>query len=389
MHQIAGLKIIGLMSGTSVDGIDAVMVDVSGAERDLNVDLIVSETYAYPPALRQQILAVCAGEPLSVEALVALDDAIAQSFAEAAIAIQSNHPFKATLIGSHGQTVFHRPPHADQLGYSLQLGRGEVIAHKTGIKTVSNFRAADIAAGGQGAPLVPKIDVCLLSHPTLKRCVQNLGGIGNVAVLPPLDANTDLGANVQGWDTGPSNVLLDLAVSRFTQGQQTYDSGGQWAAQGTICQPLVERWLQQPFFQQAPPKSTGRELFSPAYLEACLTDADAYQLSEADVLATLAELTAASIVRSYQQVLDTMPDQVLLCGGGVRNTYLRGRIQALLGVGIPVLTTDDVGLNADGKEAIAFAVLAHWRVLGIPGNLPSATGASQAVLLGDLHAPWR
>ncbi len=389
MHQIAGLKIIGLMSGTSVDGIDAVMVDVSGAERDLNVDLIASETYAYPPALRQQILAVCAGEPLSVEALVALDDAIAQSFAEAAIAIQSNHPFKATLIGSHGQTVFHRPPHADQLGYSLQLGRGEVIAHKTGIKTVSNFRAADIAAGGQGAPLVPKIDVCLLSHPTLKRCVQNLGGIGNVAVLPPLDANTDLGANVQGWDTGPSNVLLDLAVSRFTQGQQTYDSGGQWAAQGTICQPLVERWLQQPFFQQAPPKSTGRELFSPAYLEACLTDADAYQLSEADVLATLAELTAASIVRSYQQVLDTMPDQVLLCGGGVRNTYLRGRIQALLGVGIPVLTTDDVGLNADGKEAIAFAVLAHWRVLGIPGNLPSATGASQAVLLGDLHAPWR
>lgn len=389
MHQIAGLTIIGLMSGTSVDGIDAVMVDVSGAERDLNVDLIVSETYAYPPALRQQILAVCAGEPLSVEALVALDDAIAQSFAEAAIAIQSNHPFKATLIGSHGQTVFHRPPHADQLGYSLQLGRGEVIAHKTGIKTVSNFRAADIAAGGQGAPLVPKIDVCLLSHPTLKRCVQNLGGIGNVAVLPPLDANTDLGANVQGWDTGPSNVLLDLAVSRFTQGQQTYDSGGQWAAQGTICQPLVERWLQQPFFQQAPPKSTGRELFSPAYLEACLTDADAYQLSEADVLATLAELTAASIVRSYQQVLDTMPDQVLLCGGGVRNTYLRGRIQALLGVGIPVLTTDDVGLNADGKEAIAFAVLAHWRVLGIPGNLPSATGASQAVLLGDLHAPWR
>jgi anhydro-N-acetylmuramic acid kinase len=389
MHQIAGLKIIGLMSGTSVDGIDAVLVDVSGTERDLNVDLIASETYAYPPALRQQILAVCAGKPLSVEALVALDDAIAQSFAEAAIAIQSNHPFKATLIGSHGQTVFHRPPHADQLGYSLQLGRGEVIAHKTGIKTVSNFRAADIAAGGQGAPLVPKIDVCLLSHPTLKRCVQNLGGIGNVAVLPPLDSNTDLGANVQGWDTGPSNVLLDLAIAQFTQGQQTYDSGGQWAAQGTICQPLVERWLQQPFFQQAPPKSTGRELFSPAYLEACLTDADAYQLSEADVLATLTELTAASIVRSYQQVLDTLPDQVLLCGGGVRNTYLRGRIQALLGVGIPVLTTDDVGLNADGKEAIAFAVLAHWRVLGIPGNLPSATGASQAVLLGDLHAPWR
>jgi anhydro-N-acetylmuramic acid kinase len=381
-------RVIGLMSGTSVDGIDAVLVDISGTERDLAVELIATQTYAYSPALRQQILAVCAGQPLSVQALTELDDAIAQSFAEAAIAIQEHSP-KATLIGSHGQTVFHRPPHADQLGYSLQLGRGEVIAHRTGIKTVCNFRAADIAAGGQGAPLVPKIDVCLLSHPTFKRCVQNLGGIGNVAVLPPLDANTDLGANVQGWDTGPSNVLLDLAITQFTQGQQTYDRGGGWAAQGTICHPLVERWLQQPFFQQAPPKSTGRELFSPAYLETCLTDAHAYQLSEADVLATLTELTAASIVRSYQQVLDTLPDQVLLCGGGARNTYLRGRIQALLGASIPVLTTDDVGLNADGKEAIAFAVLAHWHVLGIPGNLPSATGASQAVLLGDLHGPWR
>jgi anhydro-N-acetylmuramic acid kinase len=381
-------RVIGLMSGTSVDGIDAVLVDISGTERDLRVNLIAAETYAYRSGLRQQILEVCAGTPLSVETLVELDDAIAESFAEAAIAIQSEQSSKATLIGSHGQTVFHRPPQSAQLGYSLQLGRGEVIAHRTAIKTVCNFRAADIAAGGQGAPLVPKIDVCLLSHPRLRRCVQNLGGIANVAALPPSNSDIDLGANVQGWDTGPSNVLLDLAVAQFTQGQQTYDAGGQWAAQGTICQPLVERWLQQPFFQQAPPKSTGRELFSPAYLEACLIDAQAYQLTEADILATLTELTAASIVRSYRQVLDTLPDQVLLCGGGSHNTYLRARIQTLLGESIPVLTTDDVGLNADAKEAIAFAVLAHWRVLEIPGNLPSATGASQAVLLGDLHTPW-
>jgi anhydro-N-acetylmuramic acid kinase len=381
-------RIVGLMSGTSVDGIDAVLVDISGTERDLAVNLISSETYAYSPDLRQQILAVCAGSPLSVEALAALDTAIAQAFAEAAIAIQSGESPKADLIGSHGQTVFHCPPQAGQLGYSLQLGRGEVIAHRTATKTVSNFRAADIAAGGQGAPLVPKIDLCLLSHPTLRRCVQNLGGIGNVAVLPPLDSDLDVGQAVKGWDTGPSNVLLDLAVSQFTQGQQTYDAGGQWAAQGTICQPLVAQWLQQPFFQQPPPKSTGRELFSPAYLAVCLGDAQAYQLSEADVLATLTELTAASIVHSYRQILDVMPDQVLLCGGGSRNTYLRGRIQTLLGAAISVLTTDDVGLNADAKEAIAFAVLAHWRVLGISGNLPSATGAVQAVLLGDIHTPW-
>ncbi|WP_404783448.1 anhydro-N-acetylmuramic acid kinase [Altericista sp. CCNU0014] len=381
-------RIIGLMSGTSVDGIDAVLVDISGTERDLAVDLIAFETYAYRPALRQQILAVCAGSPLSVEALATLDNAIAQAFAEAAIAIQAEQSLKADLIGSHGQTVFHRPPQAGQLGYSLQLGRGEVIARATGTKTASNFRAADIAVGGQGAPLVPKIDLCLLSHPTQWRCVQNLGGIGNVAVLPPLDSEPELGQGVRGWDTGPSNVLLDLAVSRFTQGQQTYDAGGQWAARGAICQPLVERWLHQPFFQQSPPKSTGRELFGPAYLQACLEDARAYQLGQADVLATLTELTAASIVQSYRQSLEAMPDRVLLCGGGSRNTYLRERIQVLLGDAIPVTTTDDAGVNADAKEAIAFAVLAHWRVLGIPGNLPSATGAAQSVLLGDIHTPW-
>lgn len=381
-------RVVGLMSGTSVDGIDAVLVDIAGTEQDLVVDLVAFETYAYCPSLRSQILEVCAGSPLSVEGLAILDDAIAQAFADAATNIQSGHASKATLIGSHGQTVSHRPPQAGKLGYSLQLGRGDVIAHVTGTKTVSNFRVADIAAGGQGAPLVPKIDVCLLSHPTLRRCVQNLGGIGNVAVLPSLDSASDLGHNVKGWDTGPSNVLLDLAVSQFTQGQQTYDAGGQWAAQGNICQPLVEHWLQQPFFYESPPKSTGRELFSPAYLQACLQDAQAYQLSEADILATLTELTAASIVQSYRTFLDFMPDQVLLCGGGSRNVYLRERIQALLTEAIPVLTTDDVGVNADAKEAIAFAVLAHWRILGIPGNLPSATGAVQAVLLGDIHAPW-
>ncbi len=381
-------RIVGLMSGTSVDGIDAVLVDIAGTERDLGVDLVAFETYAYSPVLRSQILEVCAGTPLSVEGLATLDDAIAQAFADAAIAIQAAHASKATLIGSHGQTVFHRPPQSGQLGYSLQLGRGDIIAHVTGTKTVSNFRVADIAAGGQGAPLVPKIDVCLLSHPTLGRCVQNLGGIGNVAVLPPLDSALDLEHNVKGWDTGPSNVLLDLAVSQFTEGQQTYDAGGQWAAQGTICQPLVERWLRQPFFCESPPKSTGRELFSPAYLQTCLQDAQAYQLSEADILATLTELTAASIVHSYRTFLDTLPDQVLLCGGGSRNVYLRERIQTLLTSAIPVLTTDDVGVDADAKEAIAFAVLAHWRILGISGNLPSATGAVQAVPLGDIHVPW-
>lgn len=379
-------RIIGLMSGTSVDGIDAALVEISGTEEDLSATLIAADTYAYEPSLRQQILEVCAGQPLSIEQLARLDDAIALAFANAAIAIQSGHSPNATLIGSHGQTVFHRAPQAGQLGYSLQLGRGDLIAQATGIKTVSNFRAADISAGGHGAPLVPKIDLCLLSHPTLKRCVQNLGGIGNVAVLPPLSAG-GLGQTVKGWDTGPANVLMDLAIQQFTQGQQTYDPNGQWASQGSPCTALIEEWLLQPFFQAQPPKSTGRELFSPTYFQGCLQDAARYDLSQADILATLTDFTAASVVDSYRRFLDTMPDQVLLAGGGSRNTYLRSRLQSRLGEAIPVLTTDEVGLSAESKEAIAFAVLAHWRMLGIPGNLPSATGAREAVLLGDVYTP--
>ncbi len=377
-------RVIGLMSGTSVDGIDAVLVDISGTEQDLSINLIASNTYAYDPALREQILEVCAGEPLSMEQFAQLDDAIAQAFAKAAFEIQTGQTPQATLIGSHGQTVFHLPPQGDQLGYSLQLGRGSVIAAKTGIATVSNFRVADIAVGGQGAPLVPKIDACLLSHPSLWRCIQNIGGMGNVAVLPPYSLISELG--VPAWDTGPGNVLMDLAIQNFTEGQQTYDPDGAWAAQGTPCQALVDQWLQHPFFRQPPPKSTGRELFSPTYLKACFQGAEPYNLSQADVLATLTEFTAASIVANYRQFLSKMPDQVLLCGGGSRNVYLRQRLQALFGSEIEVLTTDDAGVNADAKEAIAFAVLAYWRMLNIPGNLPSATGAREAALLGEIWA---
>jgi anhydro-N-acetylmuramic acid kinase len=379
-------RIIGLMSGTSVDGIDAALAEISGTEEDLSVDLIAADTYAYALPLRQQILATCAGHPISMEQLAELDDAIALAFADAAIAIQSQHSPTATLIGSHGQTVFHRAPLGGKLGYSLQLGRGDLIARTTGIKTVSNFRAADISAGGHGAPLVPKIDLCLLSHPTLRRCVQNLGGIGNVAVLPPLNAG-GLTQAVLGWDTGPANVLIDLAVQYFTQGQQTYDADGRWAAQGQPCQTLIDDWLSQPFFLKPPPKSTGRELFSPAYLQTCLQDAERLQLSQADILATLTDFTAASVVDSYRRFLDTMPEQVLLGGGGSRNAYLKSRLQRHLGNTIPVMTTDEAGVSAKAKEAIAFAVLAHWRILGIPGNLPSATGAREAVLLGDVYAP--
>lgn len=430
------MNVIGLISGTSVDGIDAVLVDISGSGFDLTVQLLAGETYPYPIALREKILAVCAGAPLPAADLAELDDAIAHVFAQAALTIQANHP-SADLIGSHGQTVYHRPPGMKDeagrggdrergrqgegevafnpshhpttphpLGYSLQLGRGAAIAQATGITTISNFRAADIALGGQGAPLVSAVDLALLTHPTRDRCIQNIGGIGNVTYLParertkdetgregdrerqpsihptpPLPPHSSL---LAGWDTGPGNVLLDLAVQHFSGGTKSYDKNGEWAATGAPHLPLVQQWLQQDFFQQSPPKSTGRELFSPDYLQQCLADAEQAGLTAADTLATLTELTAASIAHSYRHFLPQLPQEILLCGGGSKNRYLSQRIQAQFD-SVLVTTTDEAGLSADFKEAIAFAVLAYWRWYKVPGNLPEVTGARAAALLGEIY----
>ncbi|MBW4563422.1 MAG: anhydro-N-acetylmuramic acid kinase [Mojavia pulchra JT2-VF2] len=391
-------RVIGLMSGTSVDGIDAALVEISGTDLDLKVELVTGATYPYPTDLRERILAICAGAAISMAEFAEIDDAIALVFAQAAENIQTGHQ-PATLIGSHGQTVYHRPPghwglvtrdwglgkilpNPQSLGYSLQLGRGALIARVTGITTVSNFRVADIAIGGHGAPLVPRVDAYLLSHPQEGRCIQNIGGIGNVTFIPPHRDNWL--SKILGWDTGPGNSLLDLAVEHLTDNAKTYDEDGKWAASGTPCNPLVEKWLSQDYFHLPPPKSTGRELFGVTYLHQCLQDAEAYQLSPADLLATLTEFTAATIAYSYRTFLPQLPDRILLCGGGSRNLYLKHRLQLLL-PSVPVETTDEVGLSADFKEAIAFAVLAYWRHLGIPGNLPTATGADQEVLLGEMY----
>ena len=393
------MKVIGLISGTSVDGIDSALVEVKGQDVDLQIELLKGETYPYPAELKESILAVSHGQPLSIEELAQLDDAIATHFALAAQSTQAGNR-QAELIGSHGQTVFHRPPILQQekkkdklnansrslLGYSLQLGRGELIANLTGIPTVSNFRAADIAAGGEGAPLVCKVDAYLLAHPHKSRAIQNIGGIGNVTYLPPTD-ELDWEQQVCGWDTGPGNALIDLAVQQLTDGRQTYDREGSWAASGTPCTKLVEKWLKQDFFWRSPPKSTGRELFGEAYLTQCWQDAAGEQLNPADWLATLTQLTVASIVHSYRSFLPKIPEEILVCGGGSHNLYLRQCLQAEL-KSAKVLTTTEVGVDVNFKEAIAFAVLAYWRFkCSISGNLPLVTGAKQPMLLGEVHLP--
>jgi anhydro-N-acetylmuramic acid kinase len=385
-------RIIGLMSGTSVDGIDAALVDIEGSQTDLKVTLIAAETYDYPDRLRQKILSVCAGEALSMAQLADLDDEIARCFAEAALAIQEEsgpNQEPATLIGSHGQTVFHRPPTqsiAGDLGYSLQLGRGATIAKLTGLTTIANFRAADIAAGGQGAPLVPLVDAYLLGDPDRSTVVQNIGGIGNLTYIPArLDQTSpDWLSQVRGWDTGPGNSLIDIAVQRRSGGKLAYDGDGAWAARGTPDRDLVDLWLRHPYFQQQPPKSTGRELFGwaayPQY------EQEAQHLNDADFIASLTEFTAASIALNYLQFLPRLPDRLLLCGGGARNGSLWQRLTLRLPQTTIQLTTD-WGLDIDAKESIAFAILAHWRSLNLPSNLPAVTGARSAVCLGEVYHP--
>jgi len=377
--------VVGLMSGTSVDGIDAAVVDIRGDGLDLEVNLLAGQTFPYPESLRSRILAVCEGDVISMADFAELDRAIALEFANATINVIPKN-IDVDLIGSHGQTVFHQPAQNKELGYSLQLGRGDLIAQRTKIKTINNFRQGDIAKGGQGAPLVSKIDLCLFSHPRHNRCLQNIGGIGNVTYLPATHQK-NWQKLIMGWDTGPGNALIDLAVQQFSDNKQTYDFNGDWSRQGNPCLPLVKTWLKEDFFAQKPPKSTGRELFGHLYLERCWQDAEAFNLSRADFLATLTELTAASIAHSYQHFLPSLPHDLILGGGGSSNSYLRERLQ----VNLPnthILTTDDFNISTEFKEAIAFAILAYWRVHSFAGNLPVVTGAKTETLLGEIHVPF-
>ena len=366
---------IGLMSGTSVDGIDAALVEICDRQGILSTNLIAGHTYEYEADLKKEILAVCAGAPRSLQQICELDDRIAESFAKAALAIREKSDQQPDLIGSHGQTVFHRPPVDQKMGYTVQLGRGAVIAELTGIKTVSDFRVADIEVGGQGAPLVPMVDALLLAHPTKYRACQNIGGISNVTYLPP-----NAGAipeQIFGFDNGAGNVLMDMVVQKLFD--QPFDRDGVIARQGKPNLDLINQWLGQEFFLIPPPKSTGRELFSPDYLEARLEECQ--DLSNYDILATLTEFTARAIAKSYRDFLPVFPEEVLVGGGGGRNSYLMERLQDLLKPAI-VKRTDDFGLSGDSKEAIAFAILGYLRIKERYGNLPSVTGAKRSVLLG-------
>ncbi|MFC5742115.1 anhydro-N-acetylmuramic acid kinase [Dyella tabacisoli] len=360
---------IGLISGTSADGIDAALVRFN----DNQPQLLAALTHPWPSALRERILAVAQDEVrLDLDTYGRLDVAIGQSFAEAAqnLLAQSHTPVSAIrAIGSHGQTLRHRP--TGEHPFTLQVGDPTVIAERCGADVIADFRRADVAAGGQGAPLLPTVHAMLLAQPHRCRVVLNLGGIANITVL-------GAHGSVLGFDTGPANGLLDAWCLRHRG--EPFDRDGRFAASGRVDDTLLNSLLADPYFMLPPPKSTGREHFHLAWLTA---HPQVDTLAAADVQATLLELSARSVAEA---IAHHAPDaiDVLACGGGVHNGPLMRRLAELLAPRA-VLSTAAHGIDPDYLEAVAFAWLARQRLLGLPGNLPAVTGARGLRVLGAIY----
>ncbi|RKZ96194.1 MAG: anhydro-N-acetylmuramic acid kinase [Gammaproteobacteria bacterium] len=364
---------IGVMSGTSLDGIDIAIVDVTNNNK---CQLIAAQTFPFPTALHDKLLALITSQQCALKELGEVDVELGQITAQAINHLLTKHQLDAnniSAIGSHGQTLFHAPN--SDYPFSMQIGNGNVIAEQTGITTVADFRQRDIAAGGQGAPLVPAFHSELFADDHEDRVIVNIGGISNLTLLP---ANKDQA--VTGFDTGPGNVLLNGWIQRHQQ--QTYDNQGQWAASGQCNDELLTSLLDEPYFQQAIPKSTGRELFNLNWLDNKLIEFNE-NISATDIQATLVQLTAHSIANEIKCYLDSSKT-IFICGGGAHNDYLINQIQNLLG-DKKVSTTDELGLHPDWVEACAFAWLAYKTLNKQSGNMPTVTGASHPVILGAIY----
>ncbi len=382
--------LIGLMSGTSADGIDAAVVEITGGPRRRKWTLRAFVCVPWEPPLRAAILDACRPDT-PLQTLAVLNYRLGEAFAQAAQA--AAEAAKLTLadvdaIASHGQTVWHQPTPLEVAGVgttaTVQIGEPAVIAARTGCPVVADFRAADMALGGQGAPLAPFADYFLFATNRETRAVQNLGGIANVTFLPAGGALSD----VLAFDTGPGNMLLDALTRRVTAGAQSYDVGGALAAQGTVSTPLLNAFLDNPYFAAPPPKSTGRERFGADFAEQFFQAAQRARCSPADTLAAATALTAETIARAYRDwLLPRAPIQtVILGGGGVHNRTLTDLLAARLAPA-RLTTHAAFGLPDDAKEAVAFALLAYETLHGRPSNVPSATGARGPAILGKLTFP--
>ncbi|MGD1158149.1 MAG: anhydro-N-acetylmuramic acid kinase [Terriglobia bacterium] len=381
--------VVGLMSGTSMDGIDAALVRISGPATQPRVRLLGFEMNPYSAPVRRTILRIAAGEAATAGEISQLNFLLGELFAEATLRVCRTArvpPARLAAIGSHGQTIYHQGSPTREAGRlvtsTLQVAEPAVIAERTGAPVVADFRPADMAAGGQGAPLVPLVDYLLLRDARRGTVALNIGGIANFTVIPA-NARPE---EVFGFDTGPGNMVIDGLVRNFSHGRKTYDAGGRWAARGQAIEPLLAEVLRLPFFRRQPPKSAGREQFGQWFGREFFLKRRSAKAE--DLLRTATELTARSIADAVDRfVLGSISiHRLIVSGGGAHNRLLVSRLSQLL-PRLRVQLSDASGLPADAKEAIAFAVLADRTMHGLPGNLPSVTGARRAVVLGRISRP--
>lgn len=396
IHDIATKsvrRVVGMMSGTSVDGVDAALVEISEGEKGPKVRMLAFENTPYPENIRKQIFELFTPETATVDKVGYMNFLLGEVYARAALAVVRKAgmtPADVDVIGSHGQTIWHAPEAVDKDGwpvrYTVQIGEGSVIAERTGVVTVSDFRVADMAAGGQGAPLVPFSEYMLYRRETETILLQNIGGIGNMTVLAAGAKPEDVFA----FDTGPGNMIIDAVVSAVTNGEKSYDEGGALAAGGTVNAALLEELRADPYYIKDLPKTTGREYFGVQYTKRILARQRELDLSDADLIATVTDLTAVSIADAYARyVLPRHTASELIVGGGgsYNATLLRFLRERFAPYGVAVRVQEDLGFSSDAKEAVAFALMADCCIRERVNTLPSVTGARKACVMGKISLP--
>ena len=377
-------RVIGLMSGTSADGVDAALVEICGHGLSTKVELIAFDSFPFEEELRGRIFNLFDPETSRVDEVCQMNFLLGEKFAEAALLIAEKAQISidmVDLIGCHGQTIHHLPPQtgAPHVPSTLQIGEAAVIAHRTGVPTIEDFRVADVAAGGHGAPLVPYVDFLLFRQASRTIALQNIGGISNVTLIPAGAS----GCDVLGSDTGPGNMLIDAVTGIVTDGKQRYDTSGKIAAKGHINEALLEEWLRDSFLHLAPPKTTGREAYGSRFAKNAFEQAKAHAVTSQDLVATVTEFTARTIFEHYNRFLFSRYsiDEICVSGGGTHNITLMRRLEDLFNP-IPVLTSDSHGIPSDGKEAVSFAILANEAIHNQKAGLPQVTGATEPKVLG-------
>jgi anhydro-N-acetylmuramic acid kinase len=372
------------MSGTSADGIDVALVRVAGRKASLEN----FAAFSFPREAQKEILKLGEGRPVTTREISQLNFLLGELFAAAALSACKKFrvpPAQIDVIGSHGQTVFHQGApaafHGRRIASTLQIGEASVIAARTGITTVGDFRPADIAAGGQGAPLVPFVDFLLYRNPRLGRVALNIGGIANVTVIPAGAAVEDVFA----FDTGPGNMVIDALVRHFTRGRKGFDRNAEMAARGKLLLGLLQTLLRDKYFSRLPPKTAGREQYGEKYLRALLSHREARRARPEDIIRTATILTALSILDAFHHFIlpKAKIGELIVSGGGAHNPLLMAQLESGL-EGIRVRTADELGVPGDAKEAFAFAMLACETLRKRPANVPGATGAKKAVVLGKV-----